>query len=86
MLHAGDSYFFHGQIETPMIHAPFMLGAFQRMADTDRAARVANQERFRRLKAGARSISSTATIRSITRAVAIGIEGSVRPLRDADAL
>ena len=51
LLHAGDSYFFHGQIETPVVRAPLMLGAFQRMADTDRAARVANQERVRRLKA-----------------------------------
>jgi len=51
LLHAGDSYFFHGQVATPAAPAPFMLGAFQRMADTDRAARVANQERVRRLKA-----------------------------------
>ena len=51
LLHAGDSYFFHGQVETPTVPAPFMLGAVQRMADTDRATRVANQERVRRLKA-----------------------------------
>lgn len=50
LLHAGDSYFFYGQIETPAVPAPFVLGIFQRKGDTDRAARVANQERIRRLK------------------------------------
>ena len=48
LLHAGDGYFFHGQIEERS-HAPFVLRYFQRRADMDRAARVANQERLRRL-------------------------------------
>jgi glyoxylase-like metal-dependent hydrolase (beta-lactamase superfamily II) len=48
LLHAGDSYFFHGQmLATPT--APPVLRYFQRRADTDRAARIANQERVRRL-------------------------------------
>jgi glyoxylase-like metal-dependent hydrolase (beta-lactamase superfamily II) len=51
LLHAGDSYYFHGQVETPPVAAPFALGIFQRKADTDRADRVANQERLRLLKA-----------------------------------
>jgi glyoxylase-like metal-dependent hydrolase (beta-lactamase superfamily II) len=51
LLHAGDAYFFHGQIETPVVRAPLGLRYFQRRADTDRSQRVANQERLRVLKA-----------------------------------
>lgn len=47
LLHAGDSYYFQGQIETPPAAAPFALGMFQKRADTNRADRVANQERLR---------------------------------------
>ena len=50
LLHAGDAYFFHGQVETPP-HAPFVLRMFQRRSDMDRAARTANQERIRALVA-----------------------------------
>jgi len=50
LLHAGDSYFFHGQIQTPPT-APFVLRMFQRRSDVDRAARIANQERLRELVA-----------------------------------
>jgi len=51
LFHAGDAYFFHGQIaERPRI--PFALRYFQRRADTDRAARVRNQARVRELALG----------------------------------
>jgi glyoxylase-like metal-dependent hydrolase (beta-lactamase superfamily II) len=50
LLHAGDSYFFHGQLQTPP-RMPLVLGMFQRKADMDRATRIANQERLRTLKA-----------------------------------
>ena len=50
LLHAGDAYFFHRQIETPPA-APMVLRVFQRGSDTDRAQRMANQERLRRLAA-----------------------------------
>ena len=50
LLHAGDAYFFHGQLQTPP-RAPLVLRVFQRRADTDRALRVANQERLRTLVA-----------------------------------
>lgn len=50
LLHAGDSYFFHGQVATPP-HAPLVLRLFQRRSDVDRAARIANQERVRELAA-----------------------------------
>lgn len=52
LLHAGDSYFFHGQIQTPAVRTPLLLGIFQRRADMDYKARVANQERLRVLRAG----------------------------------
>lgn len=48
LLHAGDSYFFHGQLAARP-HAPIALRLFQRRADTDRAARIANQDRLRAL-------------------------------------
>ncbi len=50
LLHAGDAFFFHGQLQTPP-RAPLVLRVFQRRADTDRAQRVANQERLRNLAA-----------------------------------
>jgi glyoxylase-like metal-dependent hydrolase (beta-lactamase superfamily II) len=51
LLHAGDSYFFHGQLEArPRI--PLALRHFQRRADTDRAAREHNQARVRELALG----------------------------------
>lgn len=50
LLHAGDSYFFHGQ--TPPVRTPLVLGIFQRRADMAYDTRVANQERLRALRAG----------------------------------
>ena len=50
LLHAGDSYFFHGQLQAKP-STPLVLGLFQRRADMDRATRQANQERLRVLKA-----------------------------------
>lgn len=49
LLHAGDAYFFHGQIEARP-RTPLVLGFFQRRVDMDRATRLANQERLRALK------------------------------------
>ncbi|HLZ05569.1 MAG TPA: MBL fold metallo-hydrolase [Bradyrhizobium sp.] len=50
LLHAGDAYFFHGQIQAKP-RMPFVLGVFQRRADMDSAARISNQERLRALHA-----------------------------------
>ena len=50
-LHAGDSFYFPGQIETPPSPTPLGLRFFQRRADTDRAQRIANQRRLGELKA-----------------------------------
>jgi len=51
LLHAGDSFYSHGQIDAPPSRMPVALGLFQRWADADRGQRVANQERLRALKA-----------------------------------
>ena len=48
-LHAGDAYFYHGQMDPDRPHIPPALATFQRFADHDREARVANQERLRNL-------------------------------------
>jgi glyoxylase-like metal-dependent hydrolase (beta-lactamase superfamily II) len=50
LLHAGDAYYFHGQVATPP-RAPIVLRLFQRRSDVDRAERIANQERLRALVA-----------------------------------
>ena len=50
LLHAGDAYFFHGQMQAkPQV--PLVLRLFQRRADMDRAMRMQNQERLRALHA-----------------------------------
>lgn len=50
LLHAGDSYFFHGEVERPPTGAPG-LTLFQRAMSVDERARRANQERLRELHA-----------------------------------
>jgi glyoxylase-like metal-dependent hydrolase (beta-lactamase superfamily II) len=50
VLHAGDAYFFHAQLQ-PKVRMPLVLGYFQRRVDMDREARLANQERLRALQA-----------------------------------
>jgi glyoxylase-like metal-dependent hydrolase (beta-lactamase superfamily II) len=49
-LHAGDSYFFHGEKETPPSYAKG-LSLFQSLMQRDKEARLGNQERLRTLKA-----------------------------------
>jgi glyoxylase-like metal-dependent hydrolase (beta-lactamase superfamily II) len=49
LLHAGDSYFHHGQLAASP-RMPLVLGYFQRRADMDRKQRIANQARLRALK------------------------------------
>jgi glyoxylase-like metal-dependent hydrolase (beta-lactamase superfamily II) len=52
MLHAGDAYFFHGELE-PTRRCPLPLRAFQRLVAIDDSARLANQRRLRALAADA---------------------------------
>ena len=51
LLHAGDAYYHRGQIDSAG-RAPLVLRVLQRQSDTDRAERIANQERLRALRAG----------------------------------
>ena len=48
VLHCGDAYFYHGEVETPA-HCPPGLRAFQALNQVDGAARRANRERLREL-------------------------------------
>ncbi len=49
LLHCGDSYFHHAEIETPP-SCPPALRLFQNVVGLDRRARLANQERLRQLR------------------------------------
>lgn len=49
LLHAGDSYFFHGETATPPTFHRGLSG-FQTVVQADKEARLANQERLRELR------------------------------------
>jgi glyoxylase-like metal-dependent hydrolase (beta-lactamase superfamily II) len=49
LLHAGDAYFFHGEVEPVAPSCPPGLSLFQRLVEVDRASRLANQARLRTL-------------------------------------
>ena len=49
LLHAGDAYFYRGEMRGPKRRCTPGLRAYQTMMETDRAQRLANQERLRRL-------------------------------------
>ena len=49
LLHAGDSYFFHGEIDPVAPHCPPGLAAFEAMVQTERRARLDNHRRLRAL-------------------------------------
>lgn len=49
LLHAGDAYFYRGELDPVHPTCPAGLRAYQAMMDTDRDARLANQERLRHL-------------------------------------
>lgn len=50
MLHAGDAYFHHREMDPEAGPCPVGVRAYQRLMDTDGAARRANQERLRTLR------------------------------------
>jgi glyoxylase-like metal-dependent hydrolase (beta-lactamase superfamily II) len=50
LLHCGDAYFFHGEPRSAD-ECPRGLRLFQRLVETDRAARLSNQDRLRTLVA-----------------------------------
>jgi len=50
LLHAGDAYLHHEQMDIGHPRCPWGLAIYERIMDTDRSARAANQERLRQLK------------------------------------
>ncbi|MFO1207545.1 MAG: MBL fold metallo-hydrolase [Burkholderiales bacterium] len=48
LLHCGDAYFHHGEIQTPP-HCPPGLRAFQNLVQVDSKSRISNQQRLREL-------------------------------------
>lgn len=51
LVHAGDAYFHHGEIEPRGPHCPAGLGIFQKMMSIDEQMRIQNQARLRTLAA-----------------------------------
>lgn len=51
LLHAGDAYFHHDSVHEPSRGAPWMIRAFARMLEHDRAQRLHNRARLRQLAA-----------------------------------
>ncbi|MBW6530568.1 MBL fold metallo-hydrolase [Sphingomonas citri] len=49
LLHAGDAYFFRGEVGSEAYHCPPGLRGYQKLMEVDRSARLANQRRLRRL-------------------------------------
>jgi glyoxylase-like metal-dependent hydrolase (beta-lactamase superfamily II) len=49
ILHAGDAYFFHGELDTEHAHAPFGIRMFEKRQQVDGRARLDNQARLREL-------------------------------------
>lgn len=49
LLHAGDAYFFRGEVGSETYSCPPGARLLQRMTEVDRTARLANQRRLRRL-------------------------------------
>jgi len=49
LLHAGDAYFYRGEVGTEEPTCPPGLAGYQRLMEVDRAARLANQAKLRRL-------------------------------------
>ncbi|ALG14525.1 MBL fold metallo-hydrolase [Kibdelosporangium phytohabitans] len=49
LLHGGDSYFFHGEMDPAHPHCPPLLTLFQKIVETERAPRLRNQDRLRDL-------------------------------------
>jgi len=49
LLHCGDAYFFHGEMNVDHPHCTIALNLFQRFMEMDRDARLSNQDRLRDL-------------------------------------
>jgi glyoxylase-like metal-dependent hydrolase (beta-lactamase superfamily II) len=69
MLHAGDAYFYRGEVRGAKRKCTPGLRAYQRLMETDRASRLANQERLRRL-----SLEQAGTVRIVCAHDAVELE------------
>jgi glyoxylase-like metal-dependent hydrolase (beta-lactamase superfamily II) len=49
LLHAGDAYFYRGEVGSEQTTCPPGMAGYQRLMEVDRAARLGNQARLRRL-------------------------------------
>src|SRR3546814_19578588 len=49
LLHAGDAYFYRGEVGSQTYECTPALRAYQRLMEVDRQARLLNQDRLRRL-------------------------------------
>jgi glyoxylase-like metal-dependent hydrolase (beta-lactamase superfamily II) len=49
LLHAGDSYFFHGEVDPVKAHCPPGLAMFEARVQTEKGPRLDNQRRLREL-------------------------------------
>ena len=49
LLYCGDAYFYHGEVGRKKPKCPPGMAFYQTMMEVDRAARVSNQQRLRRL-------------------------------------
>ncbi|SDX02008.1 Glyoxylase, beta-lactamase superfamily II [Amycolatopsis xylanica] len=49
LLHAGDAYFHHGQVDPVARHCPGALEGFQKLVQTQKKPRLANERRLREL-------------------------------------
>lgn len=56
LLHAGDAYFYNGEVATPPTYSKGLSG-FQRMTALDEQARQSNQQRLRELRAAHKDVT-----------------------------
>ena len=69
MLHAGDAYFYRAEVRRPKRSCTPGLRGYQTMMEVDRASRMANQERLRRL-----SLDAAAQVRIVCAHDAVELE------------
>jgi glyoxylase-like metal-dependent hydrolase (beta-lactamase superfamily II) len=73
LLHAGDAYFYRGEMGSPERHCTIGLRLYQRMMEVDRPKRLHNQERLREL-----SLNTRANVQIICAHDAIEYEACLR--------
>uniref|UniRef100_UPI003158154E hypothetical protein n=1 Tax=unclassified Pseudomonas TaxID=196821 RepID=UPI003158154E len=88
-LHAGDAYFHHDEIHQPKRRCPPGMRLYQCMMDSDRHARLHNQQRLRELAADARAavkIYCSHDARELEQAMHAGADAAARLPGQGDRL